>query len=238
MLKLFVALAACIIFLTSSALAESGCGAMPVPKVDGTQDVVKSATTGAVLGGLAGGLLGSRSKSKGDVAKNAAIGSAIGGLIGGMAGKEAADRRQEYTTQSAFLDCEINYVQGEIAHRETVISNAESERQASLAKIEEIKDLIDQNLATEQELQAIKVSLEGTVAALNSEIVLTSSDIEKIDGMTPEIKPLEGESEEELLIRRNQLAEQRNALFAQYQGLINVRDQMMVAAASATIDQG
>jgi hypothetical protein len=145
-------------------------------------DRTNMAIGGAILGALLGGTLALL--AGGDDVRNALIGAAIGAsagaITGDMLGKAAAERRQEFADDAAYLDAETARVQEAVqvqselnAKMEARIGALRQEKETLLADVQagrtrkdEAEDLVLKYAAMEKDTADRKVHFDNAIGYL------------------------------------------------------------------------
>jgi outer membrane lipoprotein SlyB len=203
-----------------------------------TQDVVKSTGWGAIAGGLAGGIIGNN-VGEGDAQTGAAIGAVLGGAGGFLVGQEAANRRERFETESAYLECQIETANKSLAAQQSQIDIAKAELAATLQEVAELNVRAAAGNATTRELRAKRQSLKEDLERYDVQL----TDMNKQLAFYAQLEAGGGNTASDdpqvLAMRRQELSGTRLLLEAKYNELNQIRDETQLAMNSvATKNSG
>jgi hypothetical protein len=196
------------------------------------KDAKKTGLIGAIGGAVVGGIFAlstSDDENKtGDVAQGVAIGAAVGGAVGVGIGQIAEKRRAAFESESAYLACEINYADEELALREKQVAAAELELAAAKSEAEVLRAKIAANQAKAKELRALSNSWKKKIEQLDRELEAWDQQIQYFNALASRTEAAPGESTKALAKRRQELARKKGALQTQYNRLAGIRDEYIV----------
>lgn len=219
----------------------SGCattgGGSPIDSL-AQNDIAKTAITGAAIGAVLGGVIGNN-VGDGDAQRGAAIGAVVGGLGGAALGKMASDRRQQYETESEFLDTEVASTQNAITTKEAQLQQAQNELSQTQTQVASLEERSRNNENVAAEAKAKSQELTQTIAAYDNSLQSYQNAINYIEEVLANSQPKPGEDPVALEAKQASLTERKTVLVAQYNQLNGIKSDTQIALNSVnTIAQG
>ncbi|MBI1187442.1 MAG: glycine zipper 2TM domain-containing protein [Alphaproteobacteria bacterium] len=192
-------------------------------------DAVVSTVTGAILGAALGAVIGNNTGS-GDARRGAVTGAVVGAGAGFLLGQVAAQRRQAFQSQSAYLDCEIEASTQLLAQRDAEVLAAQQQLEISQREVAEMQARIQADTATRNEIRALRNRLNAEVRGIDQQIANCQREMDYMQHVS-ELPP-EGGDAQTLQVQRQQLAARRAELQTRFDELNRVKQETQMASNS------
>lgn len=203
------------------------------------KDAKKTGLLGAIGGAVLGGVIALTSSDDenktGDVAQGMAIGAALGGAVGVGIGQIAEKRRAAFESESAYLACEINYAEEELALREKQVVAAELDLASAKSEAALLRAKIAANQAKAKELRMLSNSWKKKIEQYDRDLEAWGEQIQYFNALASRTEAKPGESAKALAQRRQQLARKKGDLQTRYNRLAAVRDEYIVQRNSLAV---
>ena len=176
--------------------------------------VGEAAVIGAIAGGIIGALVVDDNRAAG-----AAIGAGLGAAIGGGAGYLVASQNQQYATREAQLDAQISAAEQDVARYREIVRTTQTVVNQHKARIAELNQQLASGQVNLGQVQTEQATMRQDLDLINDLIRENETIVNSYDAEISEARQ-QGTSTAQLQTARNALVDERRALQAQYDELL------------------